>query len=319
MKRASLEPKKRLAGDNAGLPAEKVGSEVAHIPVMAEEVIGALNPSPGEFFIDGTFGAGGHSKLICERISPGGVLLAVDRDPLSYERASSHFSCPGVRVIAKNANYSSIPRLLEEEGLPKANGLLLDLGFSSLQLEEGRGFSFLKNEPLLMTYSDEDEPLRDVLHRMTKEEIADVIYRYSGERYSRKIADAIFKAERKRRIDSTGELVEIIKSTLPRGYERGRIHPATRTFLALRIATNRELDHLKEILDALPKILAPGGRIAIITFQSLEDREVKEKFKELKKASIIELLSKKPVPASREESIANPRARSAKLRAATMK
>lgn len=310
---SSFKPKKnRLAGEPAN-------GEAAHIPVMSVEVISSLSPAPGEFFIDGTFGAGGHARLICERLAPGGVLLAVDRDPLAYERAAEHFSCPGVRVIAKNANYSSIPRLIEEEGLPKANGLLLDLGFSSLQLEEGRGFSFMKDEPLLMTYSDEDEPLRDILHRMTKDEMADAIYLYSGERFSRHIADAIFKAERKRKIETTGELVSVIKSVLPRGYERGRINPATRTFLAFRILVNRELDHLREILDSLPKILAPGSRVAIITFQSLEDREVKEKFKELSKKGIIDLLSKKPIPASREESAINPRARSAKLRSAVIK
>lgn len=282
---------------------------------MPKEVMEYLSVQPGEFIIDGTFGGGGHSGMIAEALQGDGMMLLVDRDETAYKRAQA-FKPKGIKTHAAFANYSEIRETLESKKLPKADGILLDLGFSSLQLEEGRGFSFQKDEPLLMTYSDNEEPLKNLLRQMSKQEIADVIYNYSGERYSRKIAEAIWKAERKKKIETTGELVEIIKSTLPQKYEGGRINPATRTFLAFRIFANKEIEHLRKVLDDLPEILAPGGRAVIITFQSLEDREVKEKFKALNKAGEIEILTKKPIPVSYEEQKQNPRARSAKIRVA---
>ena len=285
-----------------------------HISVMPKEVMELLDPKPGEFIIDGTFGGGGHSKLIADTINKGRMLL-VDRDETAYERAKG-FKLKGIDTIAEFANYSDIKELLLKNNLPKADGILLDLGFSSLQLEEGRGFSFMKDEPLLMTYSDNQVPLKDLLRGMSKEEIANIIYNYSGERHSRKIADAIWKAGKKKKIETTGELVQIIKSVLPYKYEGGRINPATRTFLAFRIFANKEMEHLRKILNDLPDILTDNGRAVIITFQSLEDREVKEVFKELAKSGKIEILTKKPIPVSHEESYQNPRARSAKVRAA---
>ena len=285
-----------------------------HISVMPKEVMELLDPKPGEFIIDGTFGGGGHSKLIADTINKGRMLL-VDRDETAYERAKG-FKLKGIDTIAEFANYSDIKELLLKNNLPKADGILLDLGFSSLQLEEGRGFSFMKDEPLLMTYSDNQVPLKDLLRGMSKEEIANIIYNYSGERHTRKIADAIWKAEKKNNFATTGELVQIIKSVLPYKYEGGRINPATRTFLAFRIFANKEMEHLRKILNDLPDILTDNGRAVIITFQSLEDREVKEVFKELAKSGKIEILTKKPIPVSHEESYQNPRARSAKVRAA---
>lgn len=282
---------------------------------MPREVMEYLSVQPGEFIIDGTFGGGGHSRMIAEALGGKGTMLLVDRDETAYERAKE-FKSKGIKTIAEFANYSEIKEILEAKRLPKADGLLLDLGFSSLQLEEGRGFSFQKDEPLLMTYSDNEVPLKDLLRQMSKSEIADVIFNYSGERYSRKIAEAIWKAERKKKIETTGELVEIIRSLLPPTYEAGRINPATRTFLAFRIFANKEMEHLRKVLDDLPEILAPGGRVVIITFQSLEDREVKEQFKILNKSGKIEILTKKPIPVSYEEQKQNPRARSAKIRVA---
>lgn len=290
--------------------------EAEHIPVMMDEVLENLSPAPGEFFIDGTFGGGGHAREVVKRITPGGTFLGTDRDQKAIERAQRDFTEPDTRLIFRNINYSEIAEILEEEKLGRADGLLLDLGFSSLQLEEGRGFSFMKDEPLLMTYSDSDEPLHSILKGLREDEIADIIYKYSGETYSRKIAKAIYEYKRKKPIETTKELADIVKKALPTSYEHGRINPATRTFLAFRIYINKELEHLNKVLDDLPKILKSGGRVVIITFQSLEDKEVKQAFKKLEKDNLIKIVTKKPLSVNYKEAMANPRARSAKIRAA---
>ena len=284
-----------------------------HVPVMMNEVMEALSLKAGDFIIDGTLGGGGHAGEIAKKISPGGALLGIDRDPAVIERVK--IDAPDVKVILVNANYSDAAAVLADKGLPKADGLLLDLGFSSIQLDEGRGFSFMKDEPLLMTYSDDDEPLYRALRRLSKEDLKNVIS-VSGERFARKLAEAIWHAERKKPIGTTGELVEVIRSAVPKGYERGRIHPATRTFLAFRIYINKELEGLEKVIDSLPQIIKPGGRVAIITFQSLEDRVVKNRFREMAKEGLISIITKKPIPVSLSETRDNPRARSAKMRSA---
>ncbi|MFA5052594.1 MAG: 16S rRNA (cytosine(1402)-N(4))-methyltransferase RsmH [Parcubacteria group bacterium] len=288
---------------------------MSHISVMMDEAMEALSPKNGEFIIDGTLGAGGHAREIARLISPGGTLLGVDRDENVIQK--TEINIPGVKVILVNANFARLPEILESKSLPLADGLLLDLGFSSDQLDSGRGFSFLNDEPLLMTYSDEDEPLYKTLRRLSREDLKEIIS-VSGERYAHVIAEAIWKAERKNPIETTGKLVEIIRSVLPSHYEHGRINPATRTFLALRIFANKELQSLENVLESLPKILKPGGRAAIITFQSLEDKIVKNKFKEMARAGIVSLLTKKPTSPKYSEIKINPKARSAKLRAAIM-
>jgi 16S rRNA (cytosine1402-N4)-methyltransferase len=284
-----------------------------HVPVMMNEVMEALSLKAGDFIIDGTLGGGGHAGEIAKKISPGGTLLGIDNDPAVIERVK--IDAPDVKVILVNANYSDAAAVLADKGLPKADGLLLDLGFSSIQLGEGRGFSFMKDEPLLMTYSDDDEPLYRALRRLSKEDLKNVIS-VSGERFARKLAEAIWHAERKKPIGTTGELVEVIRSAVPKGYERGRIHPATRTFLAFRIYINKELEGLEKVIDSLPQIIKPGGRVAIITFQSLEDRVVKNRFREMAKEGLISIITKKPIPVSLSETRDNPRARSAKMRSA---
>ena len=291
----------------------KLSLENTHIPVMLSEVLNALTPEKGSFIIDGTLGGGGHASEIIKTISPGGTLLGIDRDPSVIERVK--IDAPNVKTIFVNANNVSLPSILEKYRLPLADGLLLDLGFSSNQLIAGRGFSFLVDEPLIMTYSDEDESLCDALRRLNKEELKNIIA-VSGERYAKIIAEAIWEAKRKKPITTTGGLVKIIRSVLPSHYERGRIHPATRTFLAFRMYINKELEGLEQILNILPQILAKKGRVVIITFQSLEDRIVKNKFKEMAKSGELSILFKKPlIPQSAEIKI-NSRARSAKLRAA---
>jgi 16S rRNA (cytosine1402-N4)-methyltransferase len=218
-----------------------------------------------------------------------------------------------------HGNYADLPVILRAKKLGKADGLLLDLGFSSEQLENsGRGFSFSEralDEPLLMTYSDDCEPVRAILRRISEKELADIIYQLGGERRSRQIAKAIVERRRRKPIETAGDLADIVRGALPKSYERGRIDPATRTFQALRIYANGELENLEKMLGELPEILKPGGRVAIITFHSLEDKIVKENFKQLARVHFAEIINKKPIIASREEIEHNPRARSAKLRA----
>lgn len=297
-----------------------------HIPVLLKEVIEYLKPEPGKFFIDGTVDGGGHAAEIFKRISPGGTLLGVDLDETMLEKLERERDA-NLRIHANTANnfilvkgnYADMPEILKRENLPKADGLLLDLGFSSEQLEaSGRGFSFKKDEPLLMTYDSSAIPVKDILREIGEDALADIIFEFGGERFSRKIAAAIKMRGRKKRIETSGELNEIIKTVLPKNYERGRIEPATRTFQALRIYANHELENIERIIKKLPEILKHEGRITIISFHSLEDRMVKKSFKRMAKQGEIEILTPKPVRPTREEAKENPRSRSAMLRAAVL-
>lgn len=292
-----------------------------HVPVLLHEVITFLGPRPGDFIIDGTVDGGGHAREILGRITETGTLLGLDWDEALLAECRARIG--GYKnAILVHGNYADLPRIMEEHAaeLPatQADGLLVDLGFSSEQLEaSGRGFSFgepSKDEPLLMTYDDSRPPVSDIIRSLTEEELANVIYELGGERHSRRIAKAIKERGRRKPIATSGELAETVRSAVPRGYERGRIDAATRTFQALRIYANGELDNLNALLERLTDIVKPGGRAAIITFHSLEDRIVKEKFREMAKRGAAELVIKKPVPASREEIARNPRSRSAKLR-----
>ncbi len=288
-----------------------------HVPVLLQEVLDILDPRPGDFIIDGTVDGGGHAVAIVDAIGPTGKFLGLDLDEAML--ADCRVRVPERRGITLAvSNYADIPEVLQREKLGKANGLLLDLGFSSEQLaRSGRGFSFSeasREEPLLMTYDDSRVPVRDILGSISEAELSDVLFRLGGERYARKIAHAIVLGRRKKRIMTSGDLADAVRAALPRGYERGRIDPATRTFQALRIMANGELENLKCVLASLEDILVPGGRAAIISFHSLEDRIVKQAFRAMEKESRGELLVKKPIVASRAEVLANPRSRSAKLR-----
>lgn len=292
-----------------------------HIPVLLNEVIKFLDPKPGEFFIDGTIGGGGHAMEIMKRISPGGTLLGIDWDKDAVERARARLrSEKDSRLILRTANYADLPEILEEENLGKADGLLLDLGMSSDQLEHsGRGFSFSAgDEPLLMTYDSSRPPVAEILRQISETKLAEIIKVYGEERLAKKIARAIKARERIKPIVSVEELVAVIKQAVPKNYERGRINPATRTFQALRIYANRELDNLANLLTRLPEIVKSGGRVVIINFHSLEDRLVKNHFRNYAQNGQMKILTKKPVTASAEELSVNPRARSAKLRAGVM-
>ena len=286
-----------------------------HEPVLLHQVLEYLDPKPNDFIIDGTIDGGGHAAAIREKIMPGGTFLGVDWDRAMIEKyhATSH-------EHYVHGNYADLPEILRKEKLPLADGLLLDLGFSSEQLEgSGKGFSFGEgsaDEPLRMTYSESETPLAELLRELSEEELANVIYEFGGERMSRRIAKAIVAAGKKKRIATVGELAAAVRSVLPKNYERGRIDPATRTFQALRIYANDELGNVKRVIERLPQIVKPGGRVAIITFHSLEDRIVKHSFQAFAKEKKIEIITKKPIEATREEQSENPRSRSAKLRIA---
>ncbi|HEY4475720.1 MAG TPA: 16S rRNA (cytosine(1402)-N(4))-methyltransferase RsmH [Candidatus Paceibacterota bacterium] len=289
-----------------------------HIPVLLNEVIRFLDPKPGEFIIDATVDGGGYAAEIIKKISPAGKFLGIDWDKNILKKATTALQHPisDFQLQFKNDNYANLPEILEKLGWGKADGLVLDLGFSSEQLENsGRGFSFRRDEPLIMIYSDEEEPVRELLKKMKEEELAAIIKNFGEERFAKRIARAIREQEKKKPIETSGELARIISDAVPRNYEKGRMHPATRTFQALRIYANKELQNLEMILKNLKLVLNPSGRAVIVSFHSLEDRLVKNYFRDLKKIDDAEILTKKPVTPSREEFQENPRSRSAKLRA----
>lgn len=291
-----------------------------HIPVLLNEVIEILNPKPGEFFIDGTLGSGGHAKRILKEISPGGKFLGVDWDKRAIEEFKSSVAGYKSSVILINDNYKNISMILKQKNLGKADGVILDLGLSSEQLESGkgqpgRGFSFLRDEPLLMTYSEKTKPVYQWLSELNEVALEKIIRTFGEERFAGRIARAIKK---NLPIVTSKKLAEVVAGAVSsqRGlYEHGRIHPATRVFQALRIFANQELENLKIFLERAGDILNPGGRLAIISFHSLEDRIIKNSFREMAKKGIAELLTKKPITPSKVEIMKNPRSRSAKLRA----
>lgn len=284
-----------------------------HIPVLLREAIEVLNPHRGECFADGTIGGGGHAREIIERIGSTGTFLGTDRDVQAIKRFQSQFAL-SKNIHAVHASYAEIPKLVTDLGLPKLDGLILDLGFSSYQIDDPeRGMSFLRSGNLDMRYDQtRGFTASDVVNGMQEAELADVIWRYGEERNSRRIAKAIIESRRRERISTTTELAEIISSILP---GRGKSHPATKTFQALRILVNGEFDELTKALSAIPSVMAPGGRIAVISFHSSEDRIVKDSFRTMVASGLASLLTKKPIIPSREEVSGNPRSRSAKLRA----
>ncbi|RJP45949.1 16S rRNA (cytosine(1402)-N(4))-methyltransferase RsmH [Candidatus Parcubacteria bacterium] len=289
---------------------------MAHTPVLLQEVIRFLNLRAGDFAIDGTIDGGGHAREVLKMISPGGTLLGVDLDAAMIARLQGELSESRSRVELVAGNYADIPLILEKLDLPAASGLILDLGFSSDQLESsGRGFSFSKDEPLRMTYAEGAMTAAQAIRKLSERELKLVISRFGEERYAGRIAKAIKERERRDPIRTTAELRTAIENAVPRGYERGRIHPATRTFQALRIYVNDELENLKKILKSVSRIVRPKGRVVVISFHSLEDRTVKQAFRDMERETVGVVLTKQPVKPTEEEILKNPRSRSAKLRA----
>lgn len=283
-----------------------------HKPVLLKEVLEYLDPKPGDVFIDATINGGGHAAAIAERIGKKGKLLGIDRDCELIERLSAL----GRQVVCDT--FANIQHIAEEQGFTKINGILFDLGFSSFHIEEsGRGFSFLRNEPLDMRYNQfEGISARDIVQSWPKDKITNLLYTLGEERYGRRIAERIGEERKRVSIETTDQLVEIIKKAVPSSYRHKSIHFATRTFQALRMRVNDELEHVAKGIAQAISLLASGGRIAVIAFHSGEDRIVKELFRQQEKEGIVRRITKKPLRASRLENMENPRARSAKLRVA---
>lgn len=283
-----------------------------HAPVLLDETIAALGLEEGDFVIDGTLGGGGHTKEILERIGMSGRLLGVDLDESALSRARAELRNPS-NAIFVHGSYTELPNILVHEKLPKANALLLDLGFSSNQLaESGRGFSFQRDEVLDMRYDTRSgETAADIIARSSVGELARIFREYGEERHAEKFAQKIVEAKRRSPIRTSGTLAKIIEDAAG---GRGRIHPATKVFMTLRIAVNHELENVRAVIALLRTVVASGGRVAVITFHSVEDRVVKEAFKALAKAGEVTILTKHVVKPSRAEIVGNPRSRSAKLR-----
>jgi len=290
-------------------------SDAGHTSVLLAETLELLAVRPGGLWVDGTVGLGGHAAALLRATAPDGQLLGLDRDTETLERARTALGGFGGRVRLDAGDYREIPERLGDE---RADGVLLDLGISSVQLDDPeRGFSFQSDGPLDMRMDRrEGETAADVVNHLPEKELADLIYAHGEERKSRRIARAIVRARERAPLRTTGELAEIVRRALgpaPRGARRG-LHPATRTFQALRIHVNRELEGLGEALERIAGCLAPEGRMAVIAFHSLEDRAVKTTFRDLSRRGY-RRLTKKPVRPSEDETRRNPRARSARLRA----
>ena len=288
-----------------------------HIPVLKDKVIEYLNPRPNQNFIDATLGNGGHSVAILEKTAPKGKVLALDLDADALLRVKARTKKAGVgaRLKVKEDNFADIARAAKEEKFRPVHGILFDLGLSSDQLEDsGRGFTFLKSEPLDMRYSKESPTTAEkIVNFWSKRDLEYILKEYGEEEFSKEIAEAIIETRAAKQITKTNHLVEIVLKATPKWYHKKKIHPATKTFQALRIEVNRELENLKIALPQSVAILENQGTIVVISFHSLEDRMVKNFFQD--NPSLI-VLTKKPIVAEVDEIKQNPRSRSAKLRAA---
>lgn len=290
-----------------------------HIPVLRDETVDGLMIRSGDIIVDGTLGGGGHTSEIVRRFGSGVKMICLDFDADAIERAKSAIGDLTSDVTFRTIGFEDMDKVLAELNIPHVDRILLDLGLSSFQLEvSGRGFSFQKDEPLLMTMKKEpganDLTARDIVNTWGEETLADIIYGFGEEKYSRRIAKAIVEARQEKSIETTFDLVSIIDKAVGKSYRGLRIHPATKTFQALRMATNAELSNLEKVIEKGFNLLSIGGRMAIITFHSLEDRIVKRAFVELKSKGYANIITKKPIIPTTEEIKQNPRSRSAKLR-----
>ena len=286
-----------------------------HVPVLADEVIQYLEPKKNGLYVDATLGLGGHARRILEASGPGGRVAGFEWDEQAAGIAAEQLKEFAGRVIIVRRSYAELLDGLKTEGIDTIDGLLLDLGVSSLQLDrEERGFSFQADAPLDMRMDSRlRESAADLIARLSQDELADIIFNYGEERKARRIAEFIVQAREKKAVTRTGQLAEIIANAIPRKYHPKTKHVATRTFQALRIAVNRELDNLVRILADAPRVLKTGARMCVITFHSLEDRIVKRAFAENPEFALV---TKRPVLPGPVEVENNPRARSAKLRVA---
>ncbi len=291
-----------------------------HQPVMVKEVLVGLNCRPGRLYVDGTVGEGGHAAAILDAIQPEGRLWGLDRDATALKVAAARLGRHTSRFQLFHRSYRRLGELLEGARLGGVAGILLDLGLSSRQLQEvPRGFSFLRDEPLDMRFDQENgeaQTAAQILNSATQAELAKIFWEYGEEPRARRLALLIVQARRRQPFRTTQQLVDVIKQALGPGWRRGRLHPATRVFQALRIAVNRELTEITAFLEQAPGWLEVGGRLVVIAYHSLEDRLVKEQMAASERAGVMARLTRKPLTPSREEVARNPRARSAKMRVA---
>jgi 16S rRNA (cytosine1402-N4)-methyltransferase len=281
--------------------------------VLLDEVLAALEPRSGQTFVDGTLGGGGYTRRLAEAVGPAGLVLALDRDPAALAAAERNLT--GLPIKLVHANYCELPEVLKQEHMAPVDGIVLDLGLSSDQLADpARGFSFDAPGELDLRFDPTTgEPAWRLIETTSEQKLADLIFRYGEERYSRRIARALVERRRAAPVRTAAELAEVVRRAVPRSRDAARIDPATRTFQALRIAVNDELGSLERALASFPSCLASGGRVAVVSFHSLEDRIVKEAFRD---RSRYENMTKKPLRPSAAEVARNPRSRSAKLRVA---
>ena len=296
------------------------GPAAEHIPVLAERLAEQINLPPDGVMVDATIGHGGHSFLFGRKLGPEGVIVGLDVDKDSIRRAQFVLKTLACKVILLHSNFSKLTEQLHKQAIEKVDFILADLGVSSAQLTDSRmGLSFLHDMPLDMRI---DKRLKttaaDIVNKTDEKNLADLIYKFGQDRASRRISRFIIQYRQSRPITTTGQLAGIVCKALRRPSQKRkfRIHPATRTFQALRIAVNNELENLEELLRSVPQLLNMNGRIAVISYHSLEDRLVKNDFKRNEKEGIYQIITKKPIVPSRQEIVKNRRARSAKLRIA---
>ncbi len=299
---------------------ENAGAEkTVHVSVLLHEVVSGLSPKKGEVFVDMTINGGGHSSVICPMLGEKGHLIGIDQDKNALKHSEKRLSGCKAKVSLVESNFRKIKNVLSDLGVEKADKILFDLGLSSNELElSGRGFSFKKDEPLLMTFAADPSQVtftaREIVNEWDEENISTILYHYGDEQFAKRIAKKIVEVRGMRPIETTWELVEVIRAAVPAWYRNGKIHCATKTFQALRIAVNDEIGSLEEGLHDAWEVLAPKGRMAVISFHSLEDRIIKRFFKEKAVEKMALLLTKKPIVPGGEEIKENKRARSAKLR-----
>lgn len=317
-------------------------TDIRHIPVLLEETIDGLGLEPGDTVVDATLGSGGHSLEILKKILPSGILIALDVDPLAIERFKQRIrdvswaqqAMDDGKVKLFESNYSALRQVLDDAEIDKVDAIVADLGFSSDQMDRAeRGMSFLRSGPLDMRLGQTDDKMTaaDIVNGYVEADLIRVLKEYGEERFARNIARALVEERSKQRIVTTEQLADIVKRAIPKRFQAERIHPATKTFQALRIEVNRELEHLEAFLPQAVQSLKTGGRLAIISFHSGEDRIVKQILRQYAggcicppgfpvcrcdKKPLLKLIAKKPIIPSEEEVKSNPRARSAKLRLA---
>jgi len=310
----------RLRGNDKTIVSEVNGSIAEHIPVLAGTLAEQIILSPDGVMVDATIGHGGHSYLFGQNLGPKGVIIGLDVDTNAIQRAKIRLKDLSCKVIMLHSNFSQISEQVHKQGIDGVDFILADLGLCSAQLADFEmGLSFQQNMPLDMRI---DKRLRttaaDIIGKTDEKSLADLIYKFGEDRASRRIARFIVQHRKEKPINTTGELAAIVCRALgqPGQRRKSKIHPATRTFQALRIAVNNELESLESLLDSAPELLNKNGYVAVISFHSMEDRLVKNSFKQNQKEDIYRIITKKPIVPTREEVAENPRARSAKLRIA---